>query len=292
MQELLVLNPVKTGFGASTVVIANGIVTPAPTLTRQLTGANIYIRPVLSPSAKWLLTQQRVNGWDIPVALSVDGGRRASWPQDSPTKLFPKIPEQLPMWLADNSHWLEFNALDRDVRIWTVRHGIGVPDKNLGKWDLFGLIVGQDEKGRLLEYEMEVTTAIKHRLIAHDPTSGAQTGETVLPVSFDISLTQMSLSPGGDRVAFVSITGDEPLYPQWIVNHIPSLRKYRKPFKFALWICGVDGKGLEELGCSVANVHPRQHLYANENLGNLSWLPDGRSLSFVLDGKLWVTPAD
>jgi hypothetical protein len=286
--EILILKPVKDGFDASTVDVPSGTSAPLPDLSERLLGADSASIPSLSPNGQWLLTVQRVNGWYIPVVLSVDGSTRLTWPHDDPYKFFGLIPEDLPIWLRDNSHWLEFKSTDRGDRTWCIRHGIGEPDKDLGKWDLSDSIMGLDSRGSLVAYRVSVGMQTKHCLRSYDATTGALMSETVLPIRFDGSFDQILLSPNSDRIAFVSITGGDQVYPKWLVSRIQSLRKNRRPFKAALWICGVDGKDLHEVGCTVANVHP----YRNDNLGNLKWLPDGKSLSFVLDGKLWVTPAD
>jgi hypothetical protein len=286
-RELLVLDPASTGYEASTVDLENGVVSSSSILSRALIGTYVNYLPILSPHGNWLLTQQRVNGWYIPVAITVDGTRRASWPQDDPQRMWPKVPDELPMWLADDTHWLEFKSEDVGRHTLLVQHGIGVPDRDLGKSTMDYQVFGTDQNGSLLAYQMEVGAQIKHNLLTFDPNTGTQTGKTVLSISFPGTLTQILAPPGGDRLAFVSISGGEMLYPKWIVNRITSLRKQSRPFKLALWICRIDGKGLRELGCTAANVRPYF-----DTLKNLSWLPDGKSLSFVLDGKLWVTPAN
>jgi len=288
LHTLLLLNPQKSGYSASTYDVIGRVPTQMPSLERLLSGADVNSPPILSPNGNWLLTQQSVNGWFIPVAVSVDGSQRELWPNDDPSRLHPRIPDQLPMWLRDNRHWLEFKTTNGLVQTLMVRHGIGERDKDLGKWYRPDEVFGQDRKGRLLAYRMAVGSQVKHSLLSYDPANGALTGETVLPIDFDSSLSQISLSPGGDRVALVSVTGGDPMFPNWLTNIIPSIRKSRKPYKLALWVCGTDGKGLHELGCSAENVHP----FWPGNLLGLKWLPDGKSISFTYKNRLWITPVD
>lgn len=93
------------------------------------------------------------------------------------------------------------------------------------------------------------------------------------------------LSPQGDRVVCLLTTARQSELLAFFARIAPSRVKLGKPSRlFQIRICRTDGRQIQEVG--VEDTGPDGTAAVN----NLQWSPDGKKLSFVLKGSLYIVP--
>lgn len=103
----------------------------------------------------------------------------------------------------------------------------------------------------------------------------------------------IALSPHGDRLAWLVCLIEEPSVEQpsvvtkFLGKWFPSLRPAPRHI-LQLRTSRLDGSGVHEIG----RMEIPNNTASTELPHNLSWLPDGKRLSFIYQQALWTVPAD
>lgn len=233
--------------------------------------------PVLAPDASYLL----VNRWNnlkfdySTIAYGLDGGKLHEW--RSPSDMLVAR-----LFLKNNSGWIERYEYEGTQR--AVRHQISGPDTILAN-PPFGRLVGQCRNGDLVTYVEEVKSATVHRIRCDTLLARpSKTHEYLLPLPAKVLVEDVKLSPSADRLLFVLRSGGDPLYPKFVRDHAPSLGNARRPMRWVLWTCNLNGSKPREIG----EVRLDYRRYVSDT----QWRADSRSISFILDGWLRIVKAE
>jgi len=270
---------------AYTVDTVSGEKTILDGINQQLKGTQVVeLSPGPSPNGDWILFRRyRMQGDSDTFATSLDGTRRFEW-KESAGSMTDQSFSGPPLWESDNSHWLEFKESRNLAGITVVRHGISEKNSKLAEIAIAGIPIGLDSRGNLIAVDTEYASVAKHRLLTYDVTTGKQVGELTVPLPEEAAMLQVAISSQRTRIAFVIQAGGRPLYPGWLGRLFPAIARQRTPRRFSLWLCGMDGTHLHELGYCDQN----QDL---SGLTDLKWLPDGSGVSVVYKAKVWLIPA-
>ena len=207
------------------------------------------------------------------VAVTLDGRTRVAW--QKPFETFSVG------WLPDNRGWLELAT--QNERTLVRRY-------SLDSREVKQCFVNLPPFGRLLGWTKDHAAFVTWDRQRSGRKLGCAwlypDGNSFIPKTAAIKLParavvrEFKLSPDGGRIAWIfSITR------RW-----PQFQKTPKPPGFrrvdhvaqSLWISGVDGGGMRELG----RLQPR------ETISGLNWQPDSRSVSFVFQDTLWTVAVD
>src|SRR5262249_34844636 len=142
---------------------------------------------------------------------------------------------------------------------------------------------GFTRAGRLLWYqpgEADQTGGFGFTEFALEGTS-ATARHFDVRVPRGVEVREVAVSPGGDRLA-------------WLLGGRPS-SSTRPPVDYSLWISGLDGSGLRELGrtrLKSEKSSSKRGERVDDRPWGLRWVPDGRQVSFLYGDGLFAAPAD
>ena len=105
----------------------------------------------------------------------------------------------------------------------------------------------------------------------------------------------MAVSRQGDRIAWQLGFTDKPAVPRWLCRLLPFLKRPESR-RISLWVSRLDGSGMREVGSTPVE----SDLPGPPFVGELRWLPSGKTLSFVTQGyedskwtvRLYTVPAE
>jgi len=101
------------------------------------------------------------------------------------------------------------------------------------------------------------------------------------------NFANLILSPKADRIAWELGSPYDPTSRGMSDSH-GELRPQRVPL--GIWISRPDGSGLHELGH--LPIDRKNAMTQHQEFGQIKWTPDGRSLSFIYQRKLYRIPVD
>ena len=141
-----------------------------------------------------------------------------------------------------------------------------------------GLLCGTTARDELVLRSGAPFQSLKERpLWFLDPDAG-RTEKASLPLPYRATLEEMQLSRLGERFALLLST---------------SIERSFFPRRYALWTCALDGSDWELIGVvdgrsveDAGTLSGRYYAWPQE----LCWLPNGREVSFVFDGRLFLVP--
>jgi len=93
-------------------------------------------------------------------------------------------------------------------------------------------------------------------------------------------------SPSQKSILYYIHASRTPPFLTWLHHIFPHFRTEPTPTE-ELWVSRSDGQGVREIGHVRVLADPG-HTF----LGDIRWLPDGRQISFVYRGMLYVAPAE
>jgi hypothetical protein len=99
-----------------------------------------------------------------------------------------------------------------------------------------------------------------------------------------LSKAHLSLSPRGDRLAWLGEETYLPPYQDWLRQHFSWFR-FRPRRTITLWTTDLYGGGARRVG------RLRLPVEATAAPGSLRWVPGSDRVSFIYDGALWTVPA-
>jgi len=251
----------------------------------------------VSDSGKWLLWHgHRKNYRNTVICCRVDGTQHrtydgfvmAFWAGDDRWLRFEEDPEAyLINGVAATSDFPRFRkrgtirkaGIDK-VLATTDR---GWPDfRSLGSISSPMLCVD----GRVISVGDETGLAFKPQVDVYVYPLDAKNGRTQhYIIKFENGTPQFgAIHPGGHRIAFTVIELERPAYPEYLIRWLPFLRR-RIPARQSIKVCDIDGRNMREVGYTTRNK-------GWPGLLGLRWTLDGRSLSYIQDGNLYMIPAD
>jgi len=102
-------------------------------------------------------------------------------------------------------------------------------------------------------------------------------------------------SPQGNRIAWQLIEKEGTMPPvlAWLHRLVPGFNPPPSKPKVSLWVSRLDGSRMHELGyVLVPRFPPSSAVPWSMIFDHLSWLPDGKQISFRHDDALYTVPAD
>ncbi|MCW3051092.1 MAG: hypothetical protein JWN14_262 [Chthonomonadales bacterium] len=127
-------------------------------------------------------------------------------------------------------------------------------------------------------------------------------GNTTLPphkytvlLPHNLKCGKALFSPQGDRIAwqFIEMEGTVPPVLAWLHRLVPAFHPPPPKPKVSLWVSRLDGSQMQELGyVLVPALPPGSAVGWSMLFDHLSWLPDGKHLSFRHEDALYTVPAD
>ena len=187
------------------------------------------------------------------------------------------------LWERDGKHWLEMYHRPL-ATVWDVlRHATQSPGTTFSHICDTG-VVGIDRAGNLISCKDDPGSKTTQHLITYCVRTGMVIRNVPLGTPPGASVGQVALSPVGDRILLEVLYARDP-----DSSSNPSLNPFAPPgsqlTRCAIWVCGINGKGMHEIGSVPMQFGVSQPMQAE-------WLPDGKSISFIYSHKLWVVPAD
>ena len=111
----------------------------------------------------------------------------------------------------------------------------------------------------------------------------------ILQLPVGAKLQSSEASPQQQFLWYHLQTAQTPPFFVWLHRLFPNL-SVKPVLTESLWISRPDGKGMQELGYVL--THPDADGDPEDLLGNIQWLPDGKMISFVYHGTLYVLPVN
>jgi hypothetical protein len=108
------------------------------------------------------------------------------------------------------------------------------------------------------------------------------------------NIVEVALSPNGKKIAWMQLDWEDPvpwpvmLYYRWMPSALTESR-------LSFWECRLDGSqkhiiSRQTIHMGVLTFFSDTHRSITPH--NLQWSPDGKQLSFLREGNLWVVPLD
>ena len=110
-----------------------------------------------------------------------------------------------------------------------------------------------------------------------------------------INYKEAHFSPEGDRIAWSHLEPAPKMTPvlAWTHRLIPAFDPPSPQRRASLWVCRLDGTQKHELGYVVLKPDPVENrIDWNAVFWDISWLPDGKQLSFRHKDGLYTVPID
>ena len=103
----------------------------------------------------------------------------------------------------------------------------------------------------------------------------------------DSTFYQAVVSPQQQRILYrLQMTHPSHPFLVWMHRFVPTVAA-RPAEMDSLWVSRANGQGMREIG-HLPDAQKKVHEY----LENLQWLPDGKRVSFIYQGTLYVVPAE
>jgi hypothetical protein len=220
-----------------------------------------------SPDGTWLkwISYETGDGWPCPVVAHLDGSRFQRFSQDN---------FSLTYWL-DNHRWAEQETRSQDGPFQLIIHDVNHPKATQH------LPLKSKQAQNLLRLRRNPPVQIP---------SFSDEGRFLLGNYFDryshpIPIHPIRIPVGMEEELPVESrhNGLAYLLSRQVRSASQRFSKQRKSVEVqSLWIRRVDGSGLRQLGYVTGHLR----------YGTLQWMPDGKQLSFVYRGALYVVPAE
>lgn len=282
--------------------------TALPKLTYQVNSSRCpIVFLTAAPGAPWVMWGQSANS---PIyAAAMDGSQRWQWPGNGGMTM--------PYWCADGHHLIQFEFGGDPSTVYYTRARVN--DVNAPKQSMTVASLPPGLRG------LEVLAAIsEHQVVAR--TSDRVTFEDAkpLPKSIQKMLKKLKKTQSGDGTSTFTFTEqvttrDTQDLSVWDLDALTPLHRYvvhlpaeaqevavspqgdraawllmskRSSSRFApttsLWVSGLDGTGLREIGSVRWDARSR----TGDVPSQVHWLPRGKRVSFVYGGSLWTVPAE
>lgn len=255
----------------------------------------------LSPDGKWLLwyNSETMDGFGTAVAVTLDGKRSLDWDCNRSTALY---------WI-DNRHWIgdrrthladtpgydgDAGAYGPEYRRLIVRN-VAAPKeavhlrerspamKNLlAQTHAFNLpwydSKYNDESANLTSLDViTYTSRLEHRAVRTQN----------IPLPYPSQIGAAEVAPQGDRLFLYLKTDAISPLKVWLHRWLPAYKASRQTTR-ELWECRRDGSDRHLIGSVLAPPKDAN----DEGISDVRWLPDGKHLSFVYEGRLYMVLAD
>jgi hypothetical protein len=199
-------------------------------------------------------------------------------------------------WLPDHIRWLEVGEIrngeyDGPTRSGIFLHSLDRPEFSKGKLvfdttemrSVQGItpdyrLIASDWPGgdgkQITLYEMGISsnTMPKRQVKFHAPP--------------ETNLVEMTLSPQGDRMAWLFSYDRSYPFASLLARFLPALKK--KTHGVGLWVSRTDGRDLHVIGYQPSE-EKQGVLY---NVQAIGWMPDGKRIRFTYKNVLYTVPAD
>jgi hypothetical protein len=256
----------------------------------------------VSPDGKWTLLDVVliIGGGGIGYqAVATDGSRR----------LLPLVKDRFGLcWLPDSRHWIEVEAsvvkaeikpprvLLRSVDHPQVPDAICTLPPEMAKPDAVAFGTYANAAGHLVwliqQEGDEKTGLVESReidLLASVPTERKST--FALPPGAAIPDTGAPnlqiASPQRDRLAWTLDFDATPRLLTLLHRFIPAIKAPPHPIR-GIWVSRADGSDMHEVG----HLPLKSGDADTDEPKEVTWLPDGKRLSFIARGRIWTVPAD
>jgi hypothetical protein len=295
-RDLIVFTARGRSWNAARVDAVTGAVTPLAQFNRAFARDLRRDRflPDLSPDGRaflWCRSRRQEREW---VVGTLDGAARIVATEGG----IPQRDDEYcrATWTRDGRRWIELADTDQNSPTLCVRGlGRGGARKRLtlpGYYITHLLGTTADSRDVVVTVERGPTSDI----VALVPIDGGRPARffPIRPPK-GARVERMSLSPGGDRLAWVfrfRLTRNcVPGYvPYWVAQWFPSWgppcgAAVMPPSRVSLFVSRLDGGGMREL----------DSVYSESGLPDLlapTWTPDGKRLSFWHWDGLWIVPVD
>ncbi len=217
---------------------------------------------------------------DRPASLvDMQTGRFSLWTPSDDVYHYPVL------WMPDSRRWLSLATVPQGFV--TVYHAetpnapdrIPFPEFRSAVWKDFE-VAGQD---RLYVTESFCSDKSGRSATFTEYRLGAQVERIALHVvqpPFDVESYRFTISPRDDRIAWTCTERRQPGFAQLLHRILPH---WSVPMNeiVSLWTSDLDGKDWREIG------HISSTVGENASLG-FAWLPNGRQISFVHEGVLYI----
>jgi len=264
-------------------------------------------RYTLSPDCKKALWQDS------------DGIRSLSLGASSPIYTNPRrmdwwATSSQPVWTPDSKRWIQLFAGSQGLVAVVHAEGKTAPDQEIK----IGNPTGTSSDYELLHTHLIGVTQTGSVLATPEAGSGHQSTHTTRHIPFfEFSLDparpkvreytielpragarfeseftlaideEIELSPQGDRLAWLVHRQVNSPAPAWLSRWLPRASVVPR-FYTELRVTDPDGTNVRTIGST--EWKPLNRDSAAERPCRMHWLPDGRHISFLYDGSLWVAP--
>jgi hypothetical protein len=245
----------------------------------------------VSPDGKMLLWEQGGGGSSLWTA-TLDSALPRNTVENDTSSFF--------AWLPDSRHWIELHQNPKTRLLDTARihdayhpHDISVrpvaPIQTNGanserSAPAVNLIVDSTGNMNAFPSDFIYAKAILHVDILSDPIQQSQ-----VPLKFPWAYSEIMewvSSPDGDRIACMVQSQGQSGFVGWLRKHVPFLT-IKQGVVWQLWVCRWDGSNPQQIGCA----EPQAGLPLDKQRpGFLTWLPDGKMLSFISREELYTVP--
>ncbi len=299
--------------------LRNGSQIPLDALNHWLTPwNNISDESAVSPDSKWMLLYNFYKGIEeygphatVPkpnsparrkvIGITLDGAHQITF--------FKQAAESNLAWLPDNRHLIEWQETDKGTQLFAL-YDMQSPQAHT----ILPVVIDKRANPPITLSEENTlgVTAADHLLLSNW-TVRASPDDTISPIFvYDIDLRsrpvnirqirlplpraeieEIALSPDGGTIAWKFFFREPYSRPNLLQRLLAYLHHqnmttpspYSATGKVALWISRADGSDLHEIG----HINQASELI---DLAMITWLPDGKSLSFIYQDALYIVPAD
>ena len=241
------------------------------TMKRSSTVNNEHV----SLDGKWILWN---DGPDV-VVTTIDGSLRKLYRHAWPS-----------LWLPDSRHWIQFESTDWPPKDDTIIHDVKSQacDRAVLKPPSGHLetVTGGSLSTCALWYSIReggVEEFVRHLTLeeAHLGADGTTRRKVELSLGSSTKLYDLSISPVGDRIAYLSCNETSSPFSPIVRRFLPAICAPK--FSVRLNVCTIDdGKNV-----CLGTIPVSADAGKNREISTLAWLPDGKHLSFVCRNTLW-----
>jgi hypothetical protein len=274
----------------------------APILSAAAGRANLGGRATdfsVSPDGKWFLWRTtkvgRAPSWNV---CEVEGRRYAeSKPVESE---LPQLRFWTGAWMPDSRRWVELagdtkkpflvikgvNSGEKDQFIpvhW-------IPSGPMRTVDLLPNVLGVTRGGHVIATAALPSSATSVELFDFAPVANGSAKKISIMLPPEVlSVDEIILSPGGDRIAWRLQCIRASRFGAWLQKlfHVknPGFRN-----TVELWISKSDGSGMQEIGHTEAV--PNAQYLDSRHPHSIRWTPDSKKLSYLYMNRLYTVPVE